>query len=494
MKTSNKKKSRSRHDLLVMLATYNEKKNIVRMLNTISSLPISCDILVVDDNSPDGTGKIVVDMIKRSRRIYLISRRGKLGVGSAHIDGIKYGYKNKYKKILTLDCDFSHDPKLIPEILKLGKEFDIVTTNRFKKKEGLETWALHRKVLTKVARFLIYFVLGTPYDSTGAFRLYNINKIDIEVFKKIKSVSYSFFWESMYLLWKNNFSITEKAIALPARTYGSSKMRIKDMFSSLFFLFSFFLRTIFLSKSIMINSNEKFQNKRKNSEIEWDKYWSLKNKKKPEGQSFHFYDFIANIYRKYLIRPNLDRLINKYFTPGSILIHAGCGSGEVDANIVSKMKIKAVDISNQALEVYKKNHNKNVEIKKASIFNLPFKDNEVDGIYNLGVMEHFSKEEIEIILKEFNRVTKEGGKIILFWPPVFGLSVITLHIIHFFMKYILKNNNKLHPEEPNKIKNKKTAFNLLRENGFIPKEWSFSIKDLFTYVILVGEKSGKKIG
>ena len=241
MKINNKKKIRARHDLLVMLATYNEKNNITRMVNSISSLPIDCDILVVDDNSPDGTGKIVADMTKRSKRINLISRRGKLGVGSAHIEGIKYGYKNKYKKVLTLDCDFSHDPKLIPDILKLGKEFDIVTTNRFKKKEGLETWAIHRKLLTKVARFLIYLFLGTPYDSTGAYRLYNIHKIDIEVFKKIKSVSYSFFWESMYLLWKNNFSITEKAIALPARTYGSSKMKIKDIFSSLFFLFSFFI-------------------------------------------------------------------------------------------------------------------------------------------------------------------------------------------------------------------------------------------------------------
>ena len=87
---------------------------------------------------------------------------------------------------------------------------------------------------------------------------------------------------------------------------------------------------------------------------------------------------------------------------------------------------------------------------------------------------------------------KKGGKIVLFWPPVFGLSVIALHIIHFIMKYVLKNKNKLHPEEPNKLKSKKLAFELLSSNGFIPKEWSFSIKDFFTYVVLVGEKSIKK--
>ena len=488
-----KLKNYKQKNLLVMIATYNEAVNIQLMFDKLRALSLEFDILIVDDNSPDGTGDIVEKIAAKMSGIFLISRPEKLGVGSAHLDGILYAYKNGYKKLLTLDCDFSHDPELIPEIVAMGKKYEVVTTNRFKEEDGLKTWARHRRLLTNVARYLIYFSLGLPYDSTGAFRLYNLENIPVELFKKTQSSSYSFFWESMYLLWKNNFSIIEKPIKLPARTYGSSKMRLKDIIVSLLFLLSFFLKSKLMPKKLIIGNEIPNDFRRHNSEKEWDYYWLKKsnsnNNLTPKNLSL--YDFIATFYRRYLIRPNLDRHIFKSFKQGSILVHAGCGSGEVDTNVLKNMKVKAVDISSQALDLYKENHSKKAQVYKADISNLPFKDDEVDGVYNLGVMEHFSKADILKILREFNRITKDGGKVILFWPPVFGLSVIALHIIHAFMRYVLKNRNKLHPEEPNKIRSRAAAFALLKEAGFVSKSWSFSVMDLFTYVVLVGEKEKK---
>ena len=162
----------SRRNFLVMIATYNEAKNIKLMFDRLSSLPLEFDILVVDDNSPDGTGQIVAEIMSEKSGIYLISRSEKLGVGSAHLEGIRYAYRHCYQKLLTLDCDFSHDPDLIPEIYEASYNFDVVTTNRFIEDDGLETWATHRRLLTNISRFLIYIFLRLPFDSTGAFRIY----------------------------------------------------------------------------------------------------------------------------------------------------------------------------------------------------------------------------------------------------------------------------------------------------------------------------------
>ena len=449
----NKLQQSSRKNLLVMIATYNEAKNIKLMLDRLSTMPLEFDILIVDDNSPDGTGQIVAEIMSKKSGIYLISRAEKLGVGSAHLEGIRYAYRHCYQKLLTLDCDFSHDPDLIPEIYEASNNFDVVTTNRFIEDDGLETWAVHRRLLTNVSRFLIHLFLRLPYDSTGAFRIYDLTKIQSELFEKTRSRSYSFFWESMYLLWRNGFSVFEKPIKLPARTYGSSKMRFKDIFGSLFFLLLFSAQRFFSKERFLVNATVRESSDRENTEDEWDKYWHNKNTKSQQADTdnFSLYDVIATLYRRYLIRPNLENHISRIFEPGSSLVHAGCGSGEVDTNLVEKMKIKAVDFSSQALEIYRANHPGKAETYKANISSLPFKNEEFDGVYNLGVMEHFAREDILRILIEFHRITKNGGKVILFWPPVYGVSVIGLHIIHAFMRYVLGKKGKLHPEEPSKI-------------------------------------------
>ena len=217
-------------------------------------------------------------------------------------------------------------------------------------------------------------------------------------------------------------------------------------------------------------------------EQDWDSYWGKKSK-----SANAVYDLIAKFYRYFIIQPYLKHFTTKNLHKGAQILHAGCGSGQVDLGISNTFNITALDISQEALEIYKSIHQSS-KVVKGSIFQLPFEDNHFDGIYNLGVMEHFREEEIQQILQEFKRVLKPGGKIILFWPPTFGLTVNVLDTAHFILNNIFKLNVQLHPEEITRIKSRKHALNIINQSGFNFEEYYFGIKDMFTQVVLTASK------
>ena len=159
---------------------------------------------------------------------------------------------------------------------------------------------------------------------------------------------------------------------------------------------------------------------------EWDEYWV----KAPKTHN-QVYDRIAVFYRKYIIKPYLKRFFSHYLTGKSVVLHAGCGGGQVEEGIIDPNSVIGLDISGNALSLYKKNHPGSTLIL-GDIMTTGFRDESLDGIYNLGVMEHFSEDEIHRILSEFCRVLKKEGVIILFWPPVYGATVIFLRGVHFF--------------------------------------------------------------
>jgi len=224
--------------------------------------------------------------------------------------------------------------------------------------------------------------------------------------------------------------------------------------------------------------------KAKIEEKDWDKYWT---KKKTTSQEI--YRFIASFYRNFIIRNTLNYFIEKEFKIGSVLLHAGSGAGQVDIDLVKKFDITALDISTEALKLYKKNNGENAKVLKASIFDIPKKSGSFDGIYNLGVHEHFLKDENEKILKEFSRVLNKNGKIVLFWPPKFGLSVRFLGTTHFILNDIFKRKIKLHPEEVSLISSRNQISEFLKDSGFKMTEFYFGKKDLFTYCVLVAKKN-----
>ncbi len=229
---------------LIIIPTLNEKKNIKKLFLQIKKLKIKSDILFIDDNSTDGTRSEIINFNKRYKFVKYIFRPKKLGIGSAHKIGLIYGFKKKYKKILTMDADGTHDPKYIKKLFHLSDKFDLVITNRFIKPNSLKDWPIFRKILTSIRFYLINILLNFNYDSSGAYRCYNVKKIKINDILLAKDNSYSFFWESIFHFNIKKYSIKQISVDLPFRKLGSSKMRFKDIIYSLFYLFSYFIKNL----------------------------------------------------------------------------------------------------------------------------------------------------------------------------------------------------------------------------------------------------------
>lgn len=245
-------------NLLIFIPCYNERENVAKLHKRIKALKLKADILFIDDNSPDGTGKILDNLARLHPSTFVLHRPGKQGVGSAHKTGIRWAYERGYKNLITMDGDFTHLPEDIPVILENSKNYDVVVTSRYLGKKSLEGWNLLRKALTLLGHLTTKFILKMPFDATGAFRFYKLEKIPQGIFNLVESSSYAFFFESLHILHLNKFRIKEIPIKLPPRTYGSSKMSMFDAFKSLKSLLVIYFHTLGKRKymvNLNINSN-----------------------------------------------------------------------------------------------------------------------------------------------------------------------------------------------------------------------------------------------
>ncbi len=223
--------------------------------------------------------------------------------------------------------------------------------------------------------------------------------------------------------------------------------------------------------------------KEKIIEQDWDIYWADKDK-----PSSAIYDFFAGIYRRLIVKKILNYFVKKYFSPGIKVLHAGCGSGQVDVDISKHIDITALDISGNALRIYKKVHGEKSKTVQGNIFSLPFADNTFDGLYNLGVLEHFTQEEIHKILLEFRRVLKPDGRILILWPPTFGFTVFILDSAHFILNKIFRMNIKLHPDEITRLKSRRHGVETFEKAGFKIVKYYFGIRDIFTQAVIIADK------
>ncbi len=464
--------------ILIFTPTYNERENVEKLCGQLLALNMPADILFCDDNSPDGTGEILDRLAREHANIKVLHRSGKLGVGSAHQAGIRYAYEHGYEWLITMDADFSHTPADILRFWEHRNDFDVVVGSRYMNKRSLAEWNLFRRTLTLTGHLLTGFFLKMPYDATGALRLYKLRKIPLEVFDRVESKGYSFFFESLYALYINGFKIKEVSIVLPGRTYGHSKMSFWEPFKSLKRLCSIY-------SSIVLRKDRyrlPFKALNKGAGSEWDGYW---NKKRDSGGAL--YDTIAAFYRQNIIKPSLDHFSRKYFQPGSRLLHAGCGSGQVDKDLRGHFKVTAVDMSQPALNLYRK-FNSPAGVVQGDIFSIPFTGEKFDGVYNLGVMEHFTEAEIKDALKEFDRVLKPGGRVLLFWPPEFGMSVIFLRIMHGILNTFSQRDVELHPPEITRVRSREHVRSLCEGNDLKMIDYYFGPRDMFTQSVIVLEK------
>lgn len=215
---------------------------------------------------------------------------------------------------------------------------------------------------------------------------------------------------------------------------------------------------------------------------EWDDYWAEKSKIHNKA-----YDHAAYIYKKYILKPYIKKYIYKNFKEGSVLLHAGCGSGQTDGIVSDKFNIIGMDNSQIALTLYQ-NNNSYSDIICGDITKIGLRDESLDGIYNLGVMEHFTKDGIREVLLEFKRVLKPNGKIMLFVPPEYGSTVIFFKIVHYILNNIFKKNIYFQPAEINRIKSLKDTQDLISGTGLKITEFNFEPNDLFTHVAIILEK------
>ena len=232
---------------LVIIPTYNEAENIRGLIQRIIALNIpNLSILVVDDNSPDGTSKVVEEIAKRDQRVHLISRPGKMGLGTAYVEGFRFAIQQGFDYIFEMDADLSHDPSEIPNFLEKIKEYDLVIGSRYLTGVNVVNWPLSRLLLSLFANWYTRAITRLPVkDCTSGFKCFRrqvLERIDLD---RISSDGYSFQIEMTFKAWRNHFRITEIPIIFVDRTRGSSKMTRKVMREAAWIVWKLRLTTLF---------------------------------------------------------------------------------------------------------------------------------------------------------------------------------------------------------------------------------------------------------
>ena len=225
-------------DSLVIIPTYNEKENVVNMLETVMSLEYPFDVLIVDDGSPDGTGRLVEEVAaKYPERIHLIERKGKLGLGTAYIAGFKWALSKDYEYIFEMDCDFSHDPEDLVRLRTPCAEggAGVTVGSRYVKGGGVVNWPFLRRFISKGASVYVNLVLWIGVkDSTAGFVAYRREVLEAIDLDAVRFIGYAFQIEMKYRAKRLGFKISEVPISFCDRVLGTSKMSL-DIFNEAFF-------------------------------------------------------------------------------------------------------------------------------------------------------------------------------------------------------------------------------------------------------------------
>lgn len=212
--------------ILVVVPTYNESSNLPQLVPQILAKDSRIEILVVDDNSPDGTGKLADEMASAEPRIHVLHRPGKQGLGTAYLAGFRWALERDYELVFEMDADFSHDPKHLPEFIEAARRADLVLGSRYL--EGRVTvvnWPMPRLLLSYFANIYAKVVTGHRlFDATGGFKCFHRRVLEAIDLDAVESNGYAFQIEMSFRAWCKGFTIAEIPIVFVDRTVGSSKM------------------------------------------------------------------------------------------------------------------------------------------------------------------------------------------------------------------------------------------------------------------------------
>lgn len=223
---------------LVIIPTYKEKENIERMIRKVFSLPMEFHLLIIDDNSPDGTAQIVKDLQKEfPEKLHMIERAGKLGLGTAYITGFKWALEKEYQFIFEMDCDFSHNPDDLIRLYEqaTNKPSDLVVGSRYVTGVNVVNWPIGRVLMSYYASVYVRTILGMPVrDATAGFKCYRRAVLEAIDFNQIKFKGYAFQIEMKFTAWQMGFDVSEVPIIFTDRQEGTSKMNT-GIFKEAFF-------------------------------------------------------------------------------------------------------------------------------------------------------------------------------------------------------------------------------------------------------------------
>ncbi len=215
-------------EVLVIVPTYNERENITSLIEAVMDILPGAHMLIVEDNSPDGTAEIVRNLMDRyAGRLHMEERKGKLGLGTAYIHGFKWAVEKGYAYIFEMDADFSHNPEDLPALLEACKEegYDVAIGSRYVKGVNVVNWPIGRVLMSYFASVYVRWITRMPImDATAGYKCYRRKVLEKILSKPIKFVGYAFQIEMKFRAWKYGFKIKEVPIIFRDRTQGESKM------------------------------------------------------------------------------------------------------------------------------------------------------------------------------------------------------------------------------------------------------------------------------
>lgn len=210
---------------LVVVPTYNEHENLPALAQRLLALPVPVDLLVVDDNSPDGTGQLADELAAKHPAIHVLHRTEKSGLGRAYIAGFKWALERGYDFVFELDGDFSHNPDDIPMFLEAAKDADLVLGSRYLNGIRIVNWPLRRLALSKCAANYVRIITGMPFtDPTGGYKCFSRRALQAINLQELNSNGYSFQVETTHRLWRQGMKVVEVPIVFTERVHGHSKM------------------------------------------------------------------------------------------------------------------------------------------------------------------------------------------------------------------------------------------------------------------------------
>jgi dolichol-phosphate mannosyltransferase len=232
--------------VLAISPTYNEKKNISELINRISKLPLDIDLLIIDDNSPDGTADIIKTIMSENKSIHLLEREKKLGLGTAYCEGFQWALERGYDLIVQIDADLSHNPDDILRMVEMSNSSDLVIGSRYIGGVNVINWPMRRLLLSYFANLYAKLLIQFPIkDSTGGFKCFQRKVLESIDLKMINSQGYSFQIEINFLAWIKGFKIKEIPIVFTDRTVGESKMNRGIVIEAIWMVPKLLIRKIF---------------------------------------------------------------------------------------------------------------------------------------------------------------------------------------------------------------------------------------------------------